>query len=131
MMRLQSDLVELIDAALDKRLDKINVVWDSRAALGVVMAAGGYPEKYNKGDVISGLSIEGEEHTKVFHAGTVIDDGNVVTNGGRILCVTALGDSVSEAQSRAYQRVKKISWDKVAYRTDIGYRAIAREKTKH
>lgn len=128
MMRLQSDLVELIDAALDKRLHEVDAKWDTRAALGVVMAAGGYPESYNKGDVIDGLASGDNDTTKVFHAGTVIDKGKVVTNGGRVLCVTALGDSVSEAQSRVYQRVKQISWNKAYYRTDIGYRAVAREK---
>ena len=128
MMRLQSDLVELIDAALDKRLHEVNAKWDARAALGVVMAAGGYPDSYHRGDAIDGLVSGDDEVTKVFHAGTAISDGKVVTSGGRILCVTALGDSVSEAQSRAYQRVKQISWNKAYYRTDIGYRAVAREK---
>ena len=127
MMRLQSDLVELIDAALDKRLHEVDARWDTRAALGVVMAAGGYPEIYHQGDTIDGLASGDDETTKVFHAGTVIDEGEVVTSGGRVLCVTALGDSVSEAQSRAYQRVKQINWDKAYYRTDIGYRAVARE----
>lgn len=128
MMRLQSDLVELIDAALDNRLHEVDVKWDARAALGVVMAAGGYPESYHRGDAIDGLGSGDDEVIKVFHAGTAINDGKLVTSGGRILCVTALGDSVSEAQSRAYQRVKQISWNKAYYRTDIGYRAVAREK---
>ncbi|MFV1997892.1 MAG: phosphoribosylamine--glycine ligase [Acidiferrobacterales bacterium] len=128
MMRLQSDLVELIDAALDKRLHEVEVQWDSRAALGVVMTAGGYPESYDKGDVIHGLVSDASDTTKVFHAGTIIDRGEVVTSGGRVLCVTALGGTVSEAQSRAYDRVRQINWTKAYYRTDIGYRAIAREK---
>lgn len=127
LMRLQSDLVELIDAALDKRLHKVSAKWDSRAALGVVMAAGGYPESYHKGDVIDGLDSGDDKTTKVFHAGTATNNGKVVTSGGRVLCVTALGDSVSEAQARAYQRVKQIRWNKAYYRTDIGYRAVARE----
>lgn len=130
LMRLQSDLAELINAALDKRLHEIDAKWDTRAALGVVMAAGGYPESYSKGDVIDGLESGENGTTKVFHAGTAIDEGEVVTNGGRVLCVTALGDSVSEAQSRAYQRVRKISWNNAYYRTDIGYRAVAREKSE-
>ncbi len=129
MMRLQSDLVELIEAALDQRLHEVDAKWDARAALGVVMAAGGYPDSYHRGDAIDGLASGDDEVTKVFHAGTAISDGKVVTSGGRILCVTALGDSVSEAQSRAYQRVKQINWDNAYYRTDIGYRAVAREKT--
>ena len=131
MMRLQSDLVGLIEAALDKRLHEVDAKWDRRAALGVVMAAGGYPENYDKGDVIDGLASGDNEITKVFHAGTGIDKGEIVTNGGRVLCVTALGDSVSEAQSRAYRRVRQISWNQAYYRTDIGYRAITREKTKN
>lgn len=130
MMRLQSDLVELIESALDKRLHEVEAKWDTRAALGVVMAAGGYPATYDKGDVIEGLAAGDDGSTKVFHAGTVIENGEVVTNGGRVLCVTALGDTVSEAQSRAYQRLKQISWNKAYYRTDIGYRAVAREKTE-
>ena len=131
MMRLQSDLVGLIEAALDKRLHEVDAKWDRRAALGVVMAAGGYPENYDKGDVIDGLASGDNEITKVFHAGTGIDKGEIVTNGGRVLCVTALGDSVSEAQSRAYRRVRQISWNQAYYRTDIGYHAITREKTKN
>jgi len=129
MMRLLSDLVTLVDAALNKRLHEIEAKWDRRAALGVVMAAGGYPESYEKGDVINGLETGDDTTTKVFHAGTTIVDGEVVTNGGRVLCVTALGNSVSEAQSRAYDRIRQVSWKKAFYRTDIGYRAVAREKT--
>jgi phosphoribosylamine--glycine ligase len=130
VMRMKSDLVELIEAALQKSLDRVDAEWDPRAALGVVMAAGGYPERYEKGDVIEGLETGDNEHTKVFHAGTALEDGKVVTSGGRVLCVTALGDSVSEAQARAYDRVKQIRWKGVYYRTDIGYRAIAREQSK-
>lgn len=128
MSRLQSDLVELCLTALDGKLDTATAEWDSRAAVGVVMAAGGYPDSYPKGDVIHGLdSVSG---AKVFHAGTAEIDGQIVTNGGRVLCVVALGDTVTEAQAKAYEGVKQISWDKVYYRTDIGHRAIAREQAK-
>jgi phosphoribosylamine--glycine ligase len=127
LLRLESDFVEMCVAALDKRLDKINVKWDSRAALGVVMAAGGYPESYRKGDPISGLPDSEEKDFKVFHAGTLIRDGDVVTNGGRVLCATALGATVSEAQKKAYNLAAKITWNDVYYRTDIGYRAVKRE----
>jgi len=128
IMRLRSDLVELCLAALDGRLDKVQAEWDGRAALGVVMAAGGYPESYKKGDVISGLPEQEHEGLKVFHAGTGLRDGQVVTSGGRVLCATALGASVSEAQKKAYELAKQISWDGVYYRTDIGYRAVEREQ---
>ena len=128
LMRLKSDLVGLCLAALDKRLDGVKAEWDSRASLGVVMAAGGYPETYRKGDAISGLPEKEEEGLKVFHAGTIIKDGKVVTNGGRVLCATALGNTVSEAQKRAYALAGRISWDGIYYRTDIGYRAVERER---
>ena len=128
MMRLKSDLVELCLQALDHKLDHTSVSWDARTSLGVVLAAGGYPDSYNKGDVITGLDGTETESTKVFHAGTAEKDGKVVTSGGRVLCACALGSSVTEAQQKAYEVVKKISWDGVYYRTDIGYRAIAREK---
>ena len=128
MMRLQSDLIELIEAALDGKLDRAQAKWDSRAALGVVMAAGGYPGSYEKGDVITGLPRNSTPDCKVFHAGTTLKDGAVVTSGGRVLCVTALGATVGAAQKRAYETVKKIQWRNAQYRTDIGYRAIAREK---
>ena len=128
LLRLKSDFVELCMAALEGHLDKAKAEWDSRASLGVVMAAGGYPEKYNKGDVITGLP-EGEEgDIKVFHAGTAMKEGKVVTSGGRVLCVTALGDSVGEAQKKAYDLVRKIKWENVYFRNDIGYRAIRREE---
>jgi phosphoribosylamine--glycine ligase len=128
MLRLKSDFVELIEAALDGRLDRVQAQWDSRAALGVVMAAGGYPGSYDKGDVITGLPETAAADCKVFHAGTALKDGAVVTGGGRVLCVTALGATVGAAQSRAYETVKKIRWHGVQYRHDIGYRAIEREK---
>lgn len=127
MLRLKSSLVELIQAALAKKLDQASIEWDSRKAVGVVMAAGGYPGDYGKGDVISFPAVE-PEGTKVFHAGTKLDaDGNVVTAGGRVLCVTALGDTVTEAQQRAYALLNETSWNGAYFRTDIAYRAIARE----
>ncbi|HTF85195.1 MAG TPA: phosphoribosylamine--glycine ligase [Cellvibrio sp.] len=128
MLRLQSDLVALCLAALKGDLDKVTAEWDERASIGVVLAAGGYPGNYNKGDVISGLPTEEVSGEKVFHAGTTNKDGKVVTNGGRVLCATALGNTVSEAQQRAYELAAKIQWDGVFYRKDIGYRAIARER---
>ncbi|WP_050933950.1 phosphoribosylamine--glycine ligase, partial [Vibrio harveyi] len=130
MMRMESDLVDLCLAAIDAKLDQVESKWDPRASIGIVLAAGGYPAAYNKGDIISGLpqvEIEGE---KVFHAGTHNKDGDIVTNGGRVLCATALGNSVSEAQQRAYELAKQISWDGMFHRNDIGYRAIAREQEK-
>ena len=128
MLRLKSDLVDLVEAALDGKLDTVTADWDTRASLGVVMAAGGYPDAYAKGKEIHGLDGVDSDTVKVFHAGTTSKEGVVVTSGGRVLCVTALGDTVSEAQQRAYEAVKKISWDDAYYRTDIGYRAVAREQ---
>jgi phosphoribosylamine--glycine ligase len=127
MLRLKSDFVALIEAALDGRLDQVSAEWDTRAALGVVMAAGGYPGSYRKGDVIEGLPVTDVPDAKVFHAGTMLEEGKVVTSGGRVLCVTALGGTVATAQQRAYEVVKQIHWNGAQYRTDIGYRAIARE----
>ena len=127
MLRLRSDLVELCEAALDGALDRCHTDWDPRCSLGVVMAAGGYPAAYAKGDPIQGLPQEHSDTEKVFHAGTREKDGEVLTNGGRVLCATALGDRVSEAQQHAYDLVKRIHWNNVYFRTDIGYRAIARE----
>jgi phosphoribosylamine--glycine ligase len=128
MLRLQSDLVELCLAALRGELDKVTAEWDSRAAVGVVLAAGGYPDAYAKGDVISGLPTEETPGEKVFHAGTATKDGQTVTNGGRVLCATALGNSVKEAQQRAYRLAEQIQWKGMFYRKDIAYRAIAREE---
>ncbi len=128
MLRLKSDFIELIEAALDGRLDKLQAQWDARAALGVVMAAGGYPGSYKKGDVITGLPEKDAADCKVFHAGTALKDGAVVSSGGRVLCVTALGETVSAAQQRAYEVVNRIRWSGAQYRHDIGYRAIAREQ---
>ena len=127
MMRLKSDLVQHCLDAIDGKLDSATTEWDQRTSIGIVLAAGGYPESYDKGDIISGLENTETESTKVFHAGTAEKDGNVVTNGGRVLCAVALGHSVTEAQALAYQLVDKISWDNVYFRTDIGHRAIARE----
>lgn len=128
MMRLQSDLSELCLAALDKKLDTVTAKWDSRPALGVVLAAGGYPDEYRKGDIIEGIEEANNTDVKVFHAGTRLDEqGQLVTSGGRVLCVTALGENVTDAQKRAYEGVAKIHWNEVYYRTDIGHRAVKRE----
>ncbi|MCW8330735.1 phosphoribosylamine--glycine ligase [Photobacterium sp. SDRW27] len=128
MLRMQSDLVELCLAAIDEKLDTAESNWDPRASIGVVLAAGGYPAAYDKGDVIFGLPQQELAGEKVFHAGTASNNGNIVTNGGRVLCATAMGDSVSEAQQRAYELANQISWNGMFYRDDIGYRAIAREQ---
>lgn len=128
MLRLRSDLVELCLAACDGTLDQKHSVWDERPSLGVVLAAGGYPADYNTGDVISGLPQQDAEDGKVFHAGTKLNGINVVTNGGRVLCVTALGNTVAEAQQRAYEIAAGIQWQGVFCRKDIGYRAIEREQ---
>jgi phosphoribosylamine--glycine ligase len=109
-------------------LDKVTAEWDARASVGVVLAAGGYPDNYNKGDIISGLPTTDIAGEKIFHAGTTYQDGNTLTHGGRVLCATALGNSVLEAQQRAYALAKQISWDGMFYRNDIAYRAIAREQ---
>lgn len=127
MVRLQSDFVGLLEAALDGRLDKVTAEWDNRASLGVVMAAGGYPDSYRKGDVITGLEKAACLDGKVFHAGTAEQDGQIITNGGRVLCAVGLGSSVTEAQANAYTLVNQINWQDIYYRTDIGYRAVARE----
>jgi phosphoribosylamine--glycine ligase len=127
MLRLKSDLPDLCLAALDGRLDKVSAEWDPRTALGVVMAAGGYPAEYRQGDPIRGLETPDEPGVKVFHAGTRRHDGQIVTAGGRVLCVTALADTVAETQRLAYRRASAIDWDGAYYRTDIGYRAIGRD----
>ncbi|PHS26747.1 MAG: phosphoribosylamine--glycine ligase [Methylophaga sp.] len=128
LMRLQSDLLQLCELALEGKLDQAQVQWDPRAAVGVVLAAGGYPDSYKKGDVINGLDLDSADETKVFQAGTSLKDGKVVTAGGRVLCVTALAATVAEAQGLAYKRINSISWQDMYYRTDIAYRAIAREQ---
>jgi phosphoribosylamine--glycine ligase len=128
MLRLQSSLVLLIEAAFAEALDKVEAQWDPRPSLGVVLAAGGYPADYAKGDVINGLEQAAALPGKVFHAGTALQNGQIVTSGGRVLCATGMGDSVLAAQQQAYALAKQISWDGCFYRDDIGYRAIARER---
>ncbi len=129
MMRLQSDIVELCLAATRGELDQATIAFDSRAAVGVVLAANGYPASYPKGDVISGLKTNTNESAKTFHAGTKLNEqGEVTTNGGRVLCATALGNTVTEAQQLAYELLHQISWQGVEFRTDIAYRAIEREQ---
>ncbi|MGB1199491.1 MAG: phosphoribosylamine--glycine ligase [Thalassotalea sp.] len=128
MMRLQSDIVELCQLACEEKLDQANIQFDPRAAVGVVLAAGGYPGSYGKGEVISGLATNQLDDRKTFHAGTADKNGAVVTAGGRVLCATALGNSVTEAQKAAYELLSQITWTGVEFRTDIAYRAIAREQ---
>ena len=129
MLRLESSLVLLVEAALARALDKVEAQWDPRPTVGVVLAAGGYPGDYAKGDVIGGLDAAAELEGKVFHAGTSLDTANrVVTSGGRVLCATAIGASVTEAQQKAYALAAQIDWNGCFYRKDIGYRAIARER---
>ena len=125
MMRLKSDLFELLMHATDGTLDKVELDWDRRVALGVVMAAHGYPLTPRKGDLITGIPAEADDAI-VFHAGTTLADGKLGVNGGRVLCVTALGDSVKQAQARAYEMLKPIHFDGAQYRSDIGHRAIKR-----
>ncbi|OSN08868.1 phosphoribosylamine--glycine ligase [Lonsdalea iberica] len=129
MLRMRSDLVALCLAACDGKLDKQRSEWDERPSLGVVLAAGGYPADYRKGDIISGLRTSETADGKVFHAGTALKGDDVVTNGGRVLCVTALGASVKDAQRNAYALAKGIRWEGAFCRTDIGYRAIDREQS--
>ena len=123
ILRLKSDLLDLLEHAIDGTLDRVSAEWDRRAALGVVLAAHGYPSEPRKGDRIEGLPKPSAD-CRVFHAGTRLDSGAVVTHGGRVLCVTALGDSVRMARSRAYDTVKAIRFDGMQYRTDIGHRAL-------
>ncbi|MAM87147.1 MAG: phosphoribosylamine--glycine ligase [unclassified Hahellaceae] len=143
LMRLKSDFAELILAGIEQRLDEVSCEWADASALGVVLAAGGYPEAYDKGKVIKGLDAQGDVTAatlglpagslKVFHAGTSSkpdESDTLATNGGRVLCVTALGDSVADAQARAYAGVERINWDGMYCRRDIGYRAVAREQGK-
>lgn len=131
MARIRSDLAEVFELALDGQLDRAEIVWDRRTALGVVLAAQGYPDAPRKGDPIDGLPAEGnapDAECLVFHAGTVEQDGRILTAGGRVLCVTGLGDSVKIAQARAYQRIESIRFDGMQFRGDIGHRAIARRR---
>lgn len=128
MLRLKSDLITLCLAALEKKLDQVTIVWDNRPALGVVLVSKGYPEKYLKGEIITGIPSSSNPDWKIFHAGTAMQNGNIVTASGRVLCVTALGNTVLQAQQLAYEIAQKIHWKNIYYRTDIGYRAIEREK---
>jgi phosphoribosylamine--glycine ligase len=130
LLRLKSDLADLCEAALDGKLHAKQAVWDPRAALGVVLAARGYPESAGKGDVISGLDGPFPEYVRIFHAGTAMKDGHVVTAGGRVLCATALGEDVTQAQRNAYRAIEKIRWNGMFCRHDIGYRAVRRESKK-
>jgi phosphoribosylamine--glycine ligase len=128
LMRLKSDLVEMCLAAVSGNLSAVKIKWDPRPALGVVMAAGGYPGSYRKGYPIYGLPDEDTPDAKVFHAGTRLEGEKVLTSGGRVLCVTALGASVGKAKENAYALAGRIKWEGVYYRSDIGYRAVAREQ---
>jgi phosphoribosylamine--glycine ligase len=128
LARLRSDLVDLCDAAIDARLDRVSIDWDPRAALGVVLAAEGYPDTVRKGDVIEGLDRAARLPGKVFHAGTAQHGADVVTNGGRVLCAVGLGSSAAAAQSEAYALANSIRWPGLQFRRDIGYRAIEREQ---
>jgi len=128
LARLQSDLVTLCEAALDGRLDQLHARWDTRAAVGVVVAAEGYPDRPRKGDPIAGLDEAARLPGKVFHAGTRLDGGRVLTAGGRVLCAVGLGDTVRAAQSQAYGLVRALCFEGMQYRHDIGWRAIAREE---
>jgi phosphoribosylamine--glycine ligase len=127
LMRLESDLTLLCEAALAGRLDGVRAAWDTRAALGVVMAAAGYPERARQGDAIEGLEQAARLPGKIFHAGTQLQKGQVVTHGGRVLCAVGLGASVRAARSEAYALVNSVHWAGMQYRGDIGYRAVARE----
>lgn len=129
LARMRSDLVAICRATLDGTLGEQQTEWDSRASLGVVMAAGGYPESYAKGKAIAGLAAADSDTQKVFHAGTATDNDIVVTSGGRVLCVVGLGDTVADAAEQSYNAVDKIDWDDVYFRRDIGHRAIARERS--
>ncbi len=129
MMRLNTDLLALINAAVDGKLDEVSLDWKDQPALTVVMAAEGYPSNVKKGSVIRGLDkLEGMDGVKMFHAGTAEKDGNIIANGGRVLNVTAIADTVAEAQAKAYEAVKRIDWPEGFYRSDIGWRAVEREK---
>jgi phosphoribosylamine--glycine ligase len=128
LLRLKNDLFELIEHAVDGKLDRIKAEWDRRAALGVVLAASGYPDAPKKGDVITGLPAAGEDF-RVFHSGTALKDGAIVTSGGRVLCATALGDSIKVAQRRAYEVVEAIRFDGMQYRRDIGHHAVAARRS--
>jgi len=130
MLRMKSDMVELCEAAIDGKLAGVETDWEEQCSVGVVLAAGGYPGSYKKGDVITGLPTSETAGEKVFHAGTKLVNAKITTNGGRVLCATALGNSVTEAQQRAYALAKQIDWEGAFFRNDIAYRAIAREQEK-
>jgi phosphoribosylamine--glycine ligase len=129
LARLRSDIVDLCLRACDGSLAQASIAWDPRASLGVVLASRGYPGSYDKGAVIHGLDLDLGDDVKVFHAGTSMKDGKVVTNGGRVLCTVALGATVGDAHDLAYNAIEKIGWDGAFCRRDIGYRAIERERT--
>jgi phosphoribosylamine---glycine ligase len=129
LMRLKSDFSDVMAAAADGKLDQLELQWDRRTALGVVMAAHGYPDSPRKGDVITGVPLFNEsdtalDHAVVFHAGSTLEDGQLKVSGGRVLCVTALADTVKQAQQKVYEVAKNIQFDGAQYRTDIGYRAV-------
>ena len=129
MLRLQSDLIELCEQAIAGNLNQCEAIWDMSAAVGVVLAAGGYPGDYNKGDVITGLPEKEIPGEKVFHAGTAVKKNQLVTQGGRVLCATALADTVAEAREKAYNMVHKIQWNQVYYRDDIACGALEEERS--
>jgi phosphoribosylamine--glycine ligase len=124
LIRLKSDLVTLLEHGIDGTLDRAEAEWDPRVALGVVLAAHGYPDAPRKGDAIEGISSAAGADYRIFHAGTTLDSGRVAVSGGRVLCVTALGHSVRTAQKRAYEIVSQIRYDGMQYRRDIGFRAL-------
>jgi phosphoribosylamine--glycine ligase len=126
LMRLNSDLTDILDAAIDHRLAEVTPEWDPRPTLGVVLAAAHYPASPRKGDVISGLDADPGEDAKVFHAGTTLEHGEVLTNGGRVLCACARGKDIAEAQTNAYAAVRNIRWEGLHFRSDIGWRAVTR-----
>jgi phosphoribosylamine--glycine ligase len=130
MMRLETDMLDLINAAVDGKLDEVSLEWKDQPALTVVMAAEGYPANVKKGSIIRGLDkLNDIDGLKVFHAGTAEKDGNLIANGGRVLNVTAIAETVAEAQSKAYDAVKQIDWPEGFYRSDIGWRAVERERS--
>jgi phosphoribosylamine--glycine ligase len=127
LMRLRSDLAGALMDTLDGKLEQLQLDWDPRPAICVVMAAGGYPDEYRKGDPITGLELDRPDEIKVFHAGTrLADDGRVVTNGGRVLCVTCVGESLAHARGELYRWLPQIGFRDAYYRPDIGHRALAR-----
>jgi phosphoribosylamine--glycine ligase len=131
LFRLRSDLVHLCLACFDGTLGEEPIVWDPRAAVGVVLASRGYPDAYEKGKRITGLDRASGADQKIFHAGTRLNDGDVLTDGGRVLCAVGIGETVSAAQRRAYDAVAKVSFDGAFWRKDIGYRAVRREQAQH